>query len=520
MVSYIQNCPFDVNPYDQSRVIRNPDLKILNYTNQDFWSLKARLINLMKERMGDKFNNFVECDFSVMLMENAAFVGDMLSFKIDQLANELFIDTVTEKENMFRLAQLIGFKPTPPVGSRSLWISALGASLDVDLFIETPIRIPLDVESGRRYIELYAADNKNEPMFGEDIIITAGSLSTTSIIGIEGSTRAETFAGNGEINQVLALGYGPVIWQSIRVVVDGVQWEEVDYFTDSQQRREYRIEYDSNYSAFVIFGNNRAGLIPSLRSEIIIEYRVGGGPEGDIVTGSLETQRSIPVPDQGFSVPVVFRNYTKGEFGYSGDEIDDIRRKIPPYLRSQNRAVTGDDYQSIADQFSTPYNGQIGKSTAVLRNRGCAANVIDLYILARDSRNNLIEANNELKVALQQEINIKKMITHNVCIKDGVVLYVDIAIDVTLDKFFRKFEEEYKQQVVSRVDGFFSLNNWEFGQDLREQDVVKILSDIPQFRRIDISFETSDEDNSGTEVSAKFYEIIRPDNIQINFVFE
>jgi hypothetical protein len=63
---------------------------------------------------------------------------------------------------------------------------------------------------------------------------------------------------------------------SYRVYVDGVKWQQVPFFTDSQPRREYRVEYDSTYTAFVIFGNNRAGLIPNQGSNILIVYRQGG----------------------------------------------------------------------------------------------------------------------------------------------------------------------------------------------------------------------------------------------------
>ena len=98
-----QNCPFDVTPLDQSLPVKPPYIANLNYTNQDFWSFKARLVQYIQEKFADKFNDFVEGDLAIMLMENYAFIGDTLSFKIDQIANEIFIDTVTELENAFRL---------------------------------------------------------------------------------------------------------------------------------------------------------------------------------------------------------------------------------------------------------------------------------------------------------------------------------------------------------------------------------------------------------------------------------
>ena len=222
--------------------------------------------------------------------------------------------------------------------------------------------------------------------------------------------------------------------------MDGKKWNQVDYFTDSNPRQEYRVEFDSSYRAYVIFGNNQAGFIPSRGSTIRVTYRNGGGTVGNIVTGSVQSQRSFPLAGSDTNIPVTFSNYTSGSFGYDGDGIDDIRSKLPAYLRTQDRCVTGLDYKTLSDQFATPYNGIVGKSTAVLRNYGCAANIVDLYILAQ-SGGNLLAATDGLKQALQTEIDSVKMISDQVCIRDGVIILVDVAIDITMNTFYLNFED-------------------------------------------------------------------------------
>jgi hypothetical protein len=513
-------CPVIVVPYDQSRLIKNPNLVSINYTNQDFWSMKARLVDYIKEKFADDFNDFVESSIAIMLIENWAYIADTLSFKIDQIANEIFIDTVSETDNAFRLSQLVGFKPTPPIAARSLWSATSTQILETDLTIDVPVSIDITTEVGARTIELFAADNNNNPIFNGPIIIPAGGFINTSIVGVEGQTREQIERGDGSINQFFQLGFGPVIWNSIRLYVDGVAWEQVDYFTDSQPRREFRVEYDPDYNAFILFGNNRAGMIPSNNSEIRVLYRTGGGVAGNIVTGSVELQRNFVLQGFDLRIPVTFRNYTKGEFGYVGDGIEDIKRKLPPYLRTQNRCVTGDDYQTFANQFVTPYNGQIGKATAVLRNYGCAANIVDIYVLARQDTDQLTEAGNELKRALSDALGEVKMFTDFVCIKDGSVVEVDCQIDLTMDKFYKKFEDEFKQRVTNRLVTFFSLNNWDYGQSLKSIDIVKEVSDIKEIRTVDVNLVTDDEDNSGQLVVAQFYQIVRPQVVEINFIYE
>ncbi len=521
------NCPVEVTPFDQSGNIKEPPVINLNYTNQDFASLKTRLVDFINERFGPEgtvlpntFNDLVESSIAIMLIENWAFMADTLSFKMDQIVNELFIDTVTEVENAFRLSKLVGFVPQPPISSRSFWTASISNSLATDLIIPTPIPINLVSDGEPITIELFPSDSDNNPLLDEDIIVPAGATTIQSVIGLEGLTiDREAFAGTGDVAQSFQLGVSPVIFDSVRVEVDGVLWDQVDFFTDSQPRREYRLEFDSVYNGFIIFGNNRAGLIPSGGSQITVTYRVGGGQRGNIVTGFVETQRQQTVPGLGFSVPVNFRNFTKGEFGFDGDTINDIRRKLPLFLRTQDRAVTGDDYKTLTDQFATPFHGQIGKSTAVLRNHGCAGNIVDLYVLALADLDDLAEAGNELKVALVEELNVKKMITDFICVRDGSVVSVDVQVDVSLDKLFRKFELELREKISQRLTTFFSLNNWDYGKTLKEADLIKQLSDITEIDTFSVTFTTDDPANSGTIVTTKFFEIIRPDQTTLSFMF-
>jgi len=515
-----KNCPFDVTPYDQSGRVKTPNLTNINYTNQDFWSMKSRLVDIIREKFGDDFNDFVESSIAMMLIENWAFIADTLSFKIDQIANEIFIDTVSEVDNAFRLSLLVGFKPLPPISSRSMWSATINNVLNTDLVIPTPVVVDFNTEEGPKTIELFPADSNNQPMFDDDIIVNAGNFLNTSIIGLEGLTRTQTNTGNGQTNQSFQLLFGPVIWGSIRVKVDGTEWEEVDFFTDSQPRREFRIEYDPNYFAYVIFGNNTAGQIPSTGSEIQIIYRTGGGVAGNIVTGAVELQQNFIVPGFGFRVPVTFRNYTKGDFGYDGDTIEDIKRKLPPYLRSQNRVVAPDDFNTLVNQFATQFNGSIGKGTAVLRHYGCATNLIEVYVLAKTGQNFLEEANDELKSALKAELDQKKMLTNMICIKDGEVVEVDVTVDIVLDKFYRKFQDEFEVKVNRRLDRFFSLSNWDYGQTLKSIDITKMIADITEIKTVDVTLTTNDEANSGDTVFTKYYQIVRPNNVDINFVYE
>lgn len=510
-----------VQPVAIAQQARTPSLGALNYTNQDYGSLKIRLRDLIREKFTSDFTDLFESSLAVMMMELFAFAADTVNFKIDQTACEVFIDSVGEVENAFRLARLVGFNPTPPIAARAMFSATIPSVLDADLTVPAGTSIPVVTDDNEPInYQLYPADSQGNPLLDEDIVIPAGNVSNTRVVGLEGQTRTDSFVGSGQTSQSFALTATPVIYDSIRVEVDGIRWTQVDYFTDSQKRREFRVEFDSSWQGFVIFGNSRSGLLPSNGSRIAVTYRVGGGTRGNIVTGAATVQRNFVVNDLGFPIPVSFANYTRGEYGYNGDGIEEVRQKLPAYLQTQGRAVTGSDYKTLTDQFVTPHLGQVGKSVAVLRNDGCSGNIVDIYLLARDGDSGLQTATDQLKYALRQELNSKRMASDYVCLRDGTVVLTDVTIDVVVDKFFSKLKEEINVKLLNRISQFFSLTNWEFGQTLRDTDLIKAMSDVAEAEQFDVTFTTDDPDNSGQTVSTRYYEIIRPDSINLSFTFQ
>ena len=79
MIEVYNGCP--VNPYAIGSTNQQQQTISLNYTNQDFWSMKARLVQFCEQRFGpsgtvlpNSFNDFVESDLAIMLIENFAFI--------------------------------------------------------------------------------------------------------------------------------------------------------------------------------------------------------------------------------------------------------------------------------------------------------------------------------------------------------------------------------------------------------------------------------------------------------------
>ena len=85
--------------------------KDIKYLNKDFNSFRANLIEFTKTYYPDTFSDFTEGSPGLMFMEMASYVGDVLSYYTDTQLQEVFLDTVQERTNIFHLAYTQGYKP-------------------------------------------------------------------------------------------------------------------------------------------------------------------------------------------------------------------------------------------------------------------------------------------------------------------------------------------------------------------------------------------------------------------------
>jgi hypothetical protein len=91
----------------------------INYTARDFRAIKKELVEHTKRYYPDTFSDFSEASFGSLMLDTVAYVGDMLSFYLDYQANEAFIDTSVERDNLVRHARRLGFDPFSSQASSS-----------------------------------------------------------------------------------------------------------------------------------------------------------------------------------------------------------------------------------------------------------------------------------------------------------------------------------------------------------------------------------------------------------------
>ena len=82
----------------------------IRYTSRDFNSIKQDLVNYAKRYYPDTYKDFNKASFGSLVLDTVAYTGDILSFYVDYQANESFLDTANEYDNVVKLTRQMGYK--------------------------------------------------------------------------------------------------------------------------------------------------------------------------------------------------------------------------------------------------------------------------------------------------------------------------------------------------------------------------------------------------------------------------
>jgi len=86
----------------------NIDVK---YINRDFSDIRAKLIEFSKTYFPNTYNDFSPSSPGMMFMEQASYVGDVMSFYLDNQLQENFTQFARQTNNLYELAYMFGYKP-------------------------------------------------------------------------------------------------------------------------------------------------------------------------------------------------------------------------------------------------------------------------------------------------------------------------------------------------------------------------------------------------------------------------
>jgi len=165
---------------------KNRDIK---YFNRDFVGLNDLLTSFSKTYFPDTYNDFSPSSPGVMFMEMSAYVGDVLSFYLDNQIQETFLQYAKQSSSLYSLAYMLGYKPKV----------TKAATVDIDFYQQIPAKLSSSVYiPDFDYTLLFNENTQVKPASGNNffIIQDAVDFSTSSSFDPTEITVYQISAGN------------------------------------------------------------------------------------------------------------------------------------------------------------------------------------------------------------------------------------------------------------------------------------------------------------------------------------
>ena len=85
--------------------------KNISYLNKDFATFKQQLVDFAKTYYPNTATDFSPSSPGTMFIEMASYVGDVLSFYLDNQVQENFLQYAKQTQNLYSLAYMLGYRP-------------------------------------------------------------------------------------------------------------------------------------------------------------------------------------------------------------------------------------------------------------------------------------------------------------------------------------------------------------------------------------------------------------------------
>jgi predicted phage baseplate assembly protein len=263
------------------------------------------------------------------------------------------------------------------------------------------------------------------------------------------------------------------------------KWTRVQHLIDyGPNDPVYTTRFDKNNKVFVLFGDGISGAIPTIHAAIRAKYVIGGGSIGNVSAGVVNTLVYIPGLSEAQTAAVagvIDIDNVEGAIGGQDPESNtSIRNNAPLFLRTQNRAITLDDYKNLALSVEN-----CGKAKAV----SSSYTSVTLYIAPRrddidgDPAPGLDDLGAPTVEWTSLRDSVKNFLADKTLAGVSVTITQPTYVPVTMNIQYRR-DPAYTQAVAERslkqaiVDNF-GYNYIEFGELLTVQDVEYAVQGVP-----------------------------------------
>jgi len=282
----------------------------INYAARDFESIKSDLVALAKKYYPNNFKDFSEVGFGSMVMDNVAYVGDVLSFYLDYQANESFFDSALEFKNVLKLAKQMGYKLRENPSSQGI----------ATFFISIPAT-STGLGPEQSYIPTLKAGTNLSTQSGinftliEDVVFSSPANDV-----VVGDVDSDT----GIPTSFIIRGYGRVVsgeerevlvdvseyTKFLRIPIEISNIAEVLSVEDEQGNRYYEVDYLSQDTIYKAVANRsetnkyapsilkpfnvpRRFVVEREEGKVILQFGSGKDATGDISDSITEPTKSV-----------------------------------------------------------------------------------------------------------------------------------------------------------------------------------------------------------------------------------
>lgn len=281
-----------------------------------------------------------------------------------------------------------------------------------------------------------------------------------------------------------------------------------DLLASSRFEPHFVLEMDNYRRPWLRFGDDVQGRTPTAGDALAATYRIGNGATGNVGAESI----AHVVTDQAGIVSV--RNPLPAWGGTDPESLEEARQYAPYAFRTQERAVTEDDYAEVAQRHP-----EVQKAVA---RRLWTGSWYTMFLTVDRFGGRSITP--EFEVEMRDHLERYRLAGHDVEIDPPRFVSLDIVLEVCVKAgYFRDrvkavlLDEFSTRRLTDGRTGFFHPDNFTFGQPVYlSQIIARVMSvsgvdyvEVQTFQRYD---ELPNNEIDEGAVSMHRLEIARCDN--------
>lgn len=230
-----------------------------------------------------------------------------------------------------------------------------------------------------------------------------------------------------------------------------------DLISSGEYDMDFTLEVDDMGAAVIRFGDGTYGAAPEPGSIFYASYRVGNGISGNIGAGSIDHILSDDSRITGAWNPMPAAGGTEPE------SVDLVRMRAPMAFRTQERAVTPEDYAEMAQRFPG-----VQKAVATLRWTGSWMTVFLMV-----DRKGGLAVDDRFKADMVSHLERFRMAGHDLEVENPVYVSIDLTLTVCVRPEY--ISDHVRDALLERLGsstlpdgrmGLFHPDNLTFGQTL------------------------------------------------------